>query len=75
MLYFWLIAGTIITIGVTLKMFQEGLPEGWLRWRFSYLFAVLCFLMYFIRRFMMRRMDNHLEYLANKNSEAQEEED
>ena len=71
MLYFWLIAGTIITVGVTLKMFGEGLPNGWLKWRFYYLFAVLCFVMYFLRKLMIRRMEKHMVFLENK---AKEEE-
>lgn len=69
MLYFWLVAGSIITIGVTLKMFQEGLPSGWLKWRFYYLFAILCFVMYFVRKLMIKRMEKHMEFLENKAKE------
>lgn len=75
MLYFWLAAGSLITIGVTLKMFQEGLPNGWLKWRFYYLFALLCFIMYFLRKVMIKRMEKHMEFLANKENESKEDQD
>lgn len=52
-------------------MFGEGLPNGWLKWRFYYLFAILCFVMYFVRKLMIRRMEKHMEFLENK---AKEEE-
>lgn len=74
MLYFWLITGLLITVGVTLKMFSEGFPTGWLKWRFYYLFAILCFVMYFLRKLMIRRMEKHLEFLENKEKEGKRSE-
>lgn len=74
MLYFWLAAGSILTIGVTFKMLQEGLPSGWLKWRIYYLFALLCFIMYFLRKVMIKRMEKHMEFLKNKAQEEQNSE-
>lgn len=67
MLYFWLIAGAVITIGITYMV----ITEGFRKWRFYYVFAVLCFIMYFMRKWMMKRMDNHLEFLESQKKEEE----
>jgi multidrug transporter EmrE-like cation transporter len=70
MLYFWLFAGIFIAIGVT----YMGITEGFDKWITSYTFAALAILMFFMRRYMVRRMEKHVAYLAaQKEKEASEE--
>lgn len=71
MLYFWLFLGVFVAIGVT----YMGITEGFSKWMTSYTFSVLAFLMFFMRRYMIRRMEKHTAYLAEqeKNKEASEE--
>jgi hypothetical protein len=45
--------------------------SGFKIWAYYYLFSGLSFLMYFVRRWMMKRMEKHLKYMAEK--EASEE--
>ncbi|MDG1427903.1 MAG: hypothetical protein P8H56_11550 [Crocinitomicaceae bacterium] len=62
MLYFWLFAGFFIAIGIT----YMGITEGFSKWMTSYVFALLCFIMFFMRRYMMRRMAKHVAFLEEK---------
>lgn len=62
MLYFWLVASILTFIIITFK----GIQEGFDRWSVYYLFSGLAFLMFLVRRWMMKRMKNHLEYLQNQ---------
>lgn len=62
MLYFWLVASIITFIIVTFK----GVQEGFERWSVYYLFSGLSLLMYFVRKWMMKRMQNHIDYLQNQ---------
>ena len=64
---FWLAMATVIIASVTFKGFTEGFD----RWAFYYVFALLAITMFFVRRFMMNRMKKHQEFLNNK--EKQEE--
>lgn len=59
MLYFWLLVGTFALVAVT----YFGIKEGFDKWSYYYIFAVLAFLMFFMRRYMMRRMKKHMAYL------------
>ncbi len=54
---FWLVVGVLVTIIVTYK----GFVEGFNRWAFYYIFALLAFFVYFIRWYMMKRMAKHNE--------------
>lgn len=63
MLYFWLAAGFVILIGVTIMGFMDGFEI----WTYYYLFAGLCFLMFFVRRWMMKRYEKHLKWLEEQN--------
>lgn len=69
MLYFWLLVGTFALIAVTYFGFKEGFDK----WAYYYIFAVLAFLMFFMRRYMMRRMKKHMAYLAEQEKNAQSE--
>jgi SNF family Na+-dependent transporter len=62
MLYFWLLASIVTFIIVTFK----GVQEGFERWSVYYLFSGLSLLMYFVRKWMIKRMQKHMEYLQNQ---------
>jgi len=68
MLYFWLLVGTIMLVMIT----YLAITEGFKRWAGYYVFVVLAFGMYFMRRWMMRRMEKHQKFL---NDEAQKDQD
>jgi hypothetical protein len=62
MLYFWLFAAILIFLVVTFKGFQEDFKI----WGYYYTFSGLALLMFFARRFMMRRMIKHLKYMEEQ---------
>ena len=67
MQYFWLSMTIILLIVITVMAVREGFNK----WAFYYIFAGLTLLVYLMRRFMMKRMVKHQEYLkeqANKNN-------
>ncbi len=68
MLNLWLIISVILVVFITYK----SITEGFNRWGFMYTFAAITILMYFMRRFMMKRMEKHMKFLdeqakSNKN--------
>jgi hypothetical protein len=66
MLNFWLAVGVVLLVFVTYK----SLTDGFNKWGYYYVFAGLALLMYVTRKFMMKRMQKHLEYLENKNEKS-----
>ncbi len=62
MLYFWLAASILTTIIVTIMGFVEGFD----RWSLYYVFAWMSALMYLFKRWMMKRMQRHIEYLEQQ---------
>ena len=62
MLYFWLVAGILIFIVVTVMGFKEGFKI----WNYYYLFSGLAILMFIVRRWMMKRMYRHLNEMAQQ---------
>lgn len=67
MLYFWLAMGAFITIAITYLGFQEGFKK----WGIYYIFAALCFIMFFMRRWMVKRMQRHMEFLEEQKKQAE----
>ena len=65
MLYFWLFAAILIFLVVTYK----GIQEGFSIWGYYYLFGGLALLMFFARRYMLRRLEKHIEYMEKQKSE------
>ncbi len=59
---FWLVMTLLIVAVVT----YFGITEGFKRWNFYYLFAGLTLLMYIVRRWMLRRMEKHLDFLREQ---------
>ncbi len=60
--YFWLAASILTTIIVTIMGFVEGFD----RWSLYYVFAGMSALMYLFKRWMMKRMQRHIEYLEQQ---------
>ena len=54
--YFWLLIAGLSFIVITFKIITEG-PETWLAY---YVEPVMALLMYFTKKWMMKRMQNHL---------------
>ena len=67
MLTFWLAASIFIFIAIT----YLGFTEGFKKWGFYYVIAGLAFLMYFMRKLMMKRQEKHQAYLDEQNSKEQ----
>lgn len=68
MQYFWLALTVVLLFTIT----YMGVKEGFARWSFYYIFAGLTFAVFLLRRFMMKRMKNHQEYLKSQNSKKNE---
>lgn len=59
---FWLAMATVIAVSVT----YMGITEGFDKWGFNYVFAALALFVFLIRRYMMKRMKKHQEFLNNQ---------
>lgn len=62
MLKFWLIVSIIIPIVVT----YLGITDSFKKWGTYYVFAVIALLMYVVRKWMMKRMEKHLQFLEEQ---------
>ncbi|MBL4863006.1 MAG: hypothetical protein JKY09_08330 [Crocinitomicaceae bacterium] len=67
MLNFWLFAGILIFIVVTYMGFVEGFDV----WSYYYLFSGLALFMFFMRKWMIKRMDKHMKYLNEQQDDEQ----
>jgi len=62
MLYFWLAAAIIIFIITSYMSYSEGIKK----WGFYYIFVASALLMFLVKRWMMKRMAKHLNYLEEQ---------
>lgn len=62
MLYFWLAAAILIFIITSYMSYSEGIKK----WGFYYIFVVSALLMFLVKRWMMKRMAKHLNYLEEQ---------
>jgi uncharacterized membrane protein len=62
MLYFWFAMFLVTTLTVTYRGFMGGFD----RWYFYYIFGILALLMFLVRRWMLKRMKKHLEFLEEQ---------
>jgi len=62
MIYFWLTTSIILFIIIT----YLGITEGFKSWAPYYVAAFLAFFMYFMRKWMMKRADKHMQYLEEQ---------
>lgn len=68
MSFFWLSFGIAITAYVSYK----GMSQGFDRWKIYYVFALVAFAMFLIKRWMMNRMEKHKTYLDSVHATEQE---
>ncbi len=64
MVYFWLATSIILFITIT----YLGFTEGFDKWAYYYAFAVMTVVMYFMRKWMMKREEKHLKFLEDQKS-------
>ena len=62
MLNFWLAVGIVLLVFVSYK----SITDGFNNWGDYYIFAGLALLMYFVRKFMLKRMEKHFKYLEDQ---------
>ena len=62
----WLLMGSVMFIAVTVMCFIDGFDK----WAFYYPLVLLAFGMYFFKVWMMKRMEKHIEYMAEKEKEG-----
>lgn len=62
MSWFWLLVGVASFIIVT----YMGIKQGFGIWLFYYTFSVVAFGMFFLRRWMTKRMEKHMAWLEEQ---------
>ena len=62
MTYVWLLAGIAIFAISTYMSFTDGIKK----WGFYYLFSLVAFLMFFMKRWMVKRMQKHIKYMEEQ---------
>lgn len=67
MSFFWLTFGLAIVGYVTYKGFSQGFD----RWKIYYVFALVAFAMFIVKRWMMNRMEKHSAYLQANSKTAE----
>ncbi|MGB0933242.1 MAG: hypothetical protein ACPGU5_03110 [Lishizhenia sp.] len=62
MQFFWLVMGVLLVVVVTFLSIKEGFSK----WAGYYFMAILCFLMYFVKKWMMKRMEKHHSWIQEQ---------
>lgn len=62
MLYFWLYMSIAIFIFISYMSYTDGIKK----WGYYYVFVVTSLAMFFFKKWMMRRMEKHLQYLEDQ---------
>ena len=70
MLYFWLFAGILIFLVVTYMGLTE--KDGFKVWGYYYTFPALAFLMFIVRRWMIKRMDRHVKWMEEEKDKEEQ---
>ena len=65
---FWL----VVTILIVVTVSYFGFTEGFQRWSYYYVFALITLLMFVVRRWMLKRMQRHLAFLEEQNKTSSE---
>lgn len=68
MLYFWLFISVLLFIVIT----YMAISEGFKKWSFYYVFAFLALFAFLTRRWMMRRMEKHVQYMEEQKNSSEE---
>jgi hypothetical protein len=69
MTYVWLFAGVAIFLVTTYMSFIDDIRK----WGFYYLFSLISFVMFLMKRWMVKRMQKHIAYMQNQNSEERKD--
>ena len=64
MSYFWLFSAITIFLIVT----YMSIIEGFNKWAYYYIFVFTTLVVYFFKKWMMKRMERHNEFLQEKNT-------
>ncbi len=67
MLCFWLIAANAILFFVSIMCIVEGTRKWWV----YYIFSAMAFMMYFFKKWMVKRMKKHLQYMEEQQQNQQ----
>ena len=62
MIYFWLAMAIVSFIVITFQGFKFGFKY----WATYYLFSIIALGMYFLKKWMMKRMEKHTAYLEEQ---------
>lgn len=62
MTYVWLIAGIAIFALTTVMSLADDVRK----WGFYYVFSLIAFLMFFMKRWMVKRMKKHLQFMQEQ---------
>jgi uncharacterized membrane protein len=65
MQYFWLLAAIVILVVTSYKCFTEGVYK----WVFYYIFAGIALMMFFLKKWMVKRMEKHMAFLERQRNE------
>ncbi|MEN9743847.1 MAG: hypothetical protein RLZZ65_1652 [Bacteroidota bacterium] len=60
--YFWLAIAAITFLAVCYKIFREG-PQTWVAY---FIIPAMALIMYFTKKWMMKRMEKHLKALQEE---------
>lgn len=66
MLYFWLLLSIVSTAVIS----YMGFTSGFDRWAAYYVVPLVAILMYLFKKWMVKRMKKHMEFLNEKNKKA-----
>lgn len=62
MLYFWLYMSIAIFIFISYMSYTDGIKK----WGYYYVFVVTSLAMFIFKKWMMRRMEKHLQFLEEQ---------
>lgn len=62
MLYFWLFAAIVVFLITTYMSMTDGIKK----WGFYYIFVVIALMMFVVKKWMMKRMEKHMQFLEEK---------
>lgn len=62
MTYFWLVASVVSFLIVT----YNSIDQGFEKWAPYYVFSLVALVMFFMKKWMMKRMEKHLAYLKEQ---------
>jgi hypothetical protein len=68
MSYFWLAVACVSFVTVTYLCFTEGFDK----YASNYVFAIIALATFFVKRWMMKRVGNHQQFLKDKSNENQD---